>query len=283
MPSAEKYSVALQGFSEFERTALSAFFRLAAQRVPSYFEVEQLDRCDFIIADADHKPSLQAVSVAGRQDDTVFIGSRAPKGAMAWLRRPIEPTHIVRELDALVEQRHTAPAALAAALATPGVDVLLDVDAASLATASNLFQQDELSSGLDVLLAEDSAIARRFLQLRLQQLGYRVHLASSGDEAVALLGRQHFAMVFLDVVLGLPGSVDGLMICRDIKQGRYGADAAAAKVVMVTGLGGEMDRVRGTLAGCDAYLTKPLAEDEFLDTLRSLDPMLSLRQAGVGR
>jgi len=52
--------------------------------------------------------------------------------------------------------------------------------------------------------------------------------------------------------------------------------------VMVTGLAAEMDRVRGTLAGCDAYLTKPLAEEEFLDTLRTLDPMLSLRQAGVG-
>ncbi|WP_372525475.1 response regulator [Piscinibacter sp.] len=283
--SDEQYTVALQGFSEFERNALSTFFRLAAQRTPSYTQVDRLDRSDFVIADADHKASLQSVLAAGRQNDTVFVGARAPQGAMAWLRRPIDPMHIVRELDSLVEQRNSAPGALSAALAEPVVDVPVDVDAPdpmARAAASGLFTHDDLSSGPDVLVVEDSPIARRFLQLRLQNLGYRVHLARNGDEAVELLKRQQFALVFLDIALGPPGSLDGLTICQDLKQRRHGDAAAAAKVVMVTGLGGAMDRVRGTLAGCDAYLTKPLVEEEFLDTLRTLDPMLSLRQAGVG-
>src|SRR5687768_10728299 len=118
--SDERYTVALQGFSPFERSALSSFFRLAAKRTPSYEQVDRLDRCDFVIADADHDPSLNAVLSAGRAHDTVFVGARAPQGAMAWLPRPIDPMHIVRELDSLVEQRNSSPGELRAALAHVG-------------------------------------------------------------------------------------------------------------------------------------------------------------------
>ena len=40
---------------------------------------------------ADHPAALQTVLAAGRQHDTVFVGARAPSGAMAWLPRPIQP------------------------------------------------------------------------------------------------------------------------------------------------------------------------------------------------
>ena len=40
---------------------------------------------------------------------------------------------------------------------------------------------------------------------------------------------------------------------------------------MVTGLASSSDRVRGSLAGCDAYLSKPLAESEFIAALREVD------------
>jgi twitching motility two-component system response regulator PilG len=46
-------------------------------------------------------------------------------------------------------------------------------------------------------------------------------------------------------------------------------------VVLVTGLSSSSDRVRGALAGCDAYLTKPVMEDDFTQTLRMLDPPLA--------
>src|SRR5688500_2609244 len=93
---AERYTVALQGFSSFERSALSSFFRLAAVRTPSYDQVDHLDRCDFVIADADHDASVQSVLSADRAHETVFVGTQAPQGAMAWLPRPIDPMHIVR-------------------------------------------------------------------------------------------------------------------------------------------------------------------------------------------
>jgi two-component system, cell cycle response regulator len=121
-------------------------------------------------------------------------------------------------------------------------------------------------------VAEDSAIARRFLQFRLQQLGYRVHLASSGEQALALLAERRFAIAFLDVVLGPPGSLDGLALCQRIRQDPALTAGQPPKVVLVTGLGGAIDKVRGTLAGCDAYLTKPLRDEQLLHALRALMP-----------
>ena len=100
-----RYTVALQGFSDFERSALASFFRLAQERAPAYEQAASPAESDFIIADADHASDVAALRDTNRLQDTVFIGARAPAGAVAWLPRPIEPTHIVRELDLLLEQR----------------------------------------------------------------------------------------------------------------------------------------------------------------------------------
>jgi CheY-like chemotaxis protein len=266
----EQYTVALQGFSTFERGALASVFRLAAQRTPSYVQVERLDRCDFVIADADHSRSLQAVQAAGRIADTVFVGTHAPRGAMAWLKRPVDPLHILRELDAQVEKRPGEPQPAREAPPAGTMPALGRLDVAG----------DR--SRRDVLVVEDSAIARRFLQVRLQKLGYRVHLASDGQAALELLQQERFALVFLDVALGPPGSLDGLAVCQRLKNEPVFARQGVPKVVMVTGLADEADRVRGSLAGCDAYLPKPLTEPQLLETLRTLDPGFAAREKDLG-
>jgi CheY-like chemotaxis protein len=283
---AEHYTVALQGFSEFERTALASFFRLAADRTPSYAQVDGVEHSDFVIADADHPAAVQTVLAAGRQHDTVFVGARAPLGAMAWLPRPIEPMHIVRELDAMVEQRQSRPGELAAALAAPLRPAPMGTPGASALGPSSrwgtssfgVLDTSPASTGPDVLVAEDSGIARRFLQMRLERMGYRVHLANDGEAVLAAVRQQNFALIFLDVMLGPPGSLDGLKVCQQLKRNPRFAGEEGPKIIIVTGLSGAVDRVRGSLAGCDAYLTKPLLEAEFMHALHTLDPALAFRQ-----
>jgi len=255
-----RYTVALLGFSDFEHSALASFFRLAEARTPAYEEVDTLDAADFAVVNADHAATVTTVRDAGRLRDAVLIGAQVPADAAARLQRPIAPTHIVRELDALLEQR-------LAHLDVPGAGAdWVASEPGLLGTA------DTSPQGKDVLVLDDSRVALRFMQVRLQRRGYRVHVAHTPEQALERLAAQPFAMVFLDVALGPRASMDGLALCQRIKQGRIQPADNMPRVVMVTGLSSSSDRVRGALAGCDAYLAKPLMEDELDEALRVLDP-----------
>ena len=257
-----RYTVALQGFSDFERSALNSFFRLAQARAPAYQPAVTVAESDFIIADADHPANVAAVRDTRRLQDTIFIGAQAPLGAVAWLPRPIEPTRIVRELDLVLELRL---ASLDEPRQDPGSDWVSSGPSDLMATDGRPTK--------DVLVVDDSRIALKFLQTRLQGLGYRVHLARDATQALERLATQAFSLVFLDVALGPEGSMDGLAVCQHIKRRQEHPGGIAPAVLLVTGRTSSMDRVRGDLAGCDAYLTKPLMEDEFAAALRLLDPV----------
>jgi len=268
-PPLEHFSVALVGFSAFERSALGSFFRLALQRSPAFEQVQDPDLADFLVADADRASALEAVRERGRLHDTVFVGAQAPEGSMAWLHRPIDPVHIVRELDALVERRRSG--VLLAVPPPPPAAAAVDLLLGDIGTPAAEDPWARRSNGRDVLVVEDSAIARSFLAQRLRRLGYRVHLANDGEQAAQMLAMRPYAIVFVDIVLGEPGSIDGLQICRSIKLGAAHPDGPPPAVVIVTGLTGSADRVRGSLAGCDAYLTKPVAERDFVAALAEVD------------
>jgi two-component system cell cycle response regulator len=271
---ADHYSVALEGFSTFERDALASFFRLAAERTPAYHRVDEAGLSDFLIADADQASALQAVRQGRRLRDTVFIGRRAPEGAVVCLPRPLDPMRIVRALDRLLELRLALPPEAPSGLMPLDFEAPAGAPAAlppAVAAAPSSKAKPRGGAGRDVLVVEDSAIARKFLQQRLERLGYHVQAVASGEEALRLLEQRAYTIAFLDVLLGAPGSVDGLQLCRAVKQqaARLGV---STPVVLVTSLKGSSDRVRGSLAGCDAYLTKPLLEEPFIATLQQIDP-----------
>lgn len=280
----DTFTVAIEGFSAFERQALASFFRLAAQRSPAFRQVDEPGMADFLIADADHPASVAAVRRGQRVEDSVFIGAHAPEGAAAWLPRPIEPVHVLRALDELVELRLTAPEPPSAMMDLDPLEAdppqhdeapartPMAVAAPAAAAPVPAPVRPRGGGGREVLLVEDSPIARQFLKQRLQHLGYRVIDCASGEAALDILSKRTFGMVFLDVVLGPPGSIDGLQLCQRLKQRGAQGGGLRTVVVIVTGLDGATDRVRGSLAGCDAYLTKPLHESEFIATLLQVDP-----------
>ena len=112
-----------------------------------------------------------------------------------------------------------------------------------------------------ILVVDDSDIALRFMANNLQRFGFQVHLARSGAEAIERVARRHFEFVFLDVMME---GLDGFHTCKTIKRSTYPDDRPPPTVVMLTSRGTAVDRLRGTMAGADAYLTKPLREDELL-------------------
>lgn len=255
-------AIAIVGFSPFEREALTASFRLGQGATPVFRLVDDLAAADFVVADADLAPALAAVVSAGKVADTVFVGEHPPPAAQACLPRPVDPLRIERALNAMAGTHPARPAA-----SRPSVDLDVDLLLSDLdATAARpLTGRTGGGGGRLALVVDDSGIARKFLALRLERLGYGVSTAASSDAALHRLADQTFAVVFVDVLLGAD---DGLALCRRIKS----AGATAPRVVLVSSKATGQDRVRGSLAGGDAYIGKPILEAELLAALHTADP-----------
>ena len=66
----------------------------------------------------------------------------------------------------------------------------------------------------------------------------------------------------------MPG-IDGYQVCKRLKGSAATKNTA---VVMLTSKSGTFDKFRGNWAGCDAYLGKPVSEDELLSTIAKFLP-----------
>ena len=308
------------GFTEFERMALGSYFRLA-NREPRYVLVQMLTDADFLVADADHAPAVQLVAATDRISETVFIGSQAPPGAVAWMSRPIDALHVMRELDAMVSVQRAGPSqpagsgsrvaprrrSLLPPAPAPGDDGPAQDEAPPLQLREDLMPPTPAGFGPRAdptprpvastpwrkpmtrtlnpvravsdggpqqpraLIVDDSAIAQRYLETRLLPWGLRVDRAAHSSRASELMHSHSYELVFLDVELGPGSELDGLALCQQIK---HSVSAMNVSVILVSAHHTELDRVRGALAGCDAYLAKPLdtAELERLLLRHGLTP-----------
>ena len=112
-----------------------------------------------------------------------------------------------------------------------------------------------------VIVIDDSAPTRQFLQACLTSAGCEVITASSGVGAVPLVERQKPDLVLLDIMM--PG-VDGLEVCRRLK-----ADVATrdVTVIIVSGQLHPANIRRAREVGANAYIGKPFDEDELLSVV----------------
>lgn len=113
-----------------------------------------------------------------------------------------------------------------------------------------------------ILIVEDDGDIADLLKLHLGDLGYLVDHANNGLRAFAMVSRESYDLVLLDIML--PG-LDGLEICRRIRQ-----QQDYTHVLMVSAKVSEFDRVLGLELGADDYLTKPFAVSELLARVKAI-------------
>ena len=115
--------------------------------------------------------------------------------------------------------------------------------------------------GTRILAVEDDERIRAAVKLALEDEGWTVDEAASGEEAVILFLRQPADVVLIDIML--PG-IDGFELCRTIRR------HSDVPIVMVTARSDTHDVVAGLEAGADDYLTKPFAPKELSARIRAL-------------
>lgn len=114
------------------------------------------------------------------------------------------------------------------------------------------------------LIVEDSLTDKEVLTRCLQQGGLTVLTASSAEEALAKIKSHKLDVIILDVVLP---DRSGFEICRDLK-GATGTNNIP--VVLCSTKGSDMDKFWGMKQGADAYLAKPIDQEEFVRTVKGL-------------
>jgi DNA-binding response OmpR family regulator len=113
-----------------------------------------------------------------------------------------------------------------------------------------------------VLVVEDQKKLLQSLRKGLQEEGYEVVAATTGEEGYYLATTGSADAIILDVML--PGR-DGLRVLQDLRANGY-----AKPILILTARDTIEDRVAGLDRGADDYLVKPFAFAELLARLRAL-------------
>ncbi len=112
-----------------------------------------------------------------------------------------------------------------------------------------------------ILLVDDDALLCRSLAFSLEQAGYHVSAAATGEEALALALRNPPDLILLDI--GLPG-IDGLETLHRLRE------HLSTPVIFLTARRREIDQVLGFETGADDYITKPFDLDVVLARIKSV-------------
>ncbi len=120
------------------------------------------------------------------------------------------------------------------------------------------------SSGLKVLVIDDSNTIRRSAEIFLKQGGHEVLLAEDGFDALAKVNDYQPDLIFCDILMP---RLDGYQTCAIIKRN---AKFAGVPIVMLSSKDGVFDKARGRMVGSQDYLTKPFTKDQLLQTVTAL-------------
>jgi CheY-like chemotaxis protein len=115
---------------------------------------------------------------------------------------------------------------------------------------------------LRILLAEDNLVNQKLATRLLEQMGYRIDLASNGKEALESVARQTYDVVLMDVQMP---EMDGLEASRRINADY--PDGARPRIVAMTANAMQGDRERCLAAGMDDYIAKPIRVEHLVEAL----------------
>jgi DNA-binding response OmpR family regulator len=125
-----------------------------------------------------------------------------------------------------------------------------------------------------VLLVEDEPAQREVLGYNLEADGFRVLMASNGEEALMMVAEMPPDIIVLDWMMP---NVSGIEVCRQLKTR---SETRGIPIIMLSARSEEVDRVRGLETGADDYVVKPYSLVELMARVRA--QLRRTRPASVG-
>lgn len=187
------------------------------------------------------KPVLQL----GRKTNATETASEF---GIAW---PINPAKLLQTLDSYtIRHLDYYPEFQIGSEDHPSSAAILNINSNHKAASNG-------EQNLRVLVADDSLAVRRQLKIEFDHMDAKLDSVADGEAAVKAAELARYDAIFLDVVM--PG-MDGYAACKNIRRSKLNKNTP---IIMLTSRSSKFDKLKGILAGCDTYLTKPVNHNEF--------------------
>lgn len=266
------FKVSVIGLAANEQNTLGSIFKLAASRSRQYTLVGPQERpnAEILLVDADDANALnewRSFSVHHSHIPIVkVIKAAPPEGSNEiYLRRPLTLKRVLEVLDKVTIEAHK----YVPELMVGGEDGENNEEAlAALGSAAKIAQQ-AAPTGVKALVVDDAAAVRKSMEIQLGLFGMEIDFAETGEQALEFTQQKVYDIIFLDLML--PG-IDGYKVCKEIKSHKLSKNTP---VVMLTGKGSRFDKLRGTMAGANVYLTKPVEQEKLKEVIKQFLPNIT--------
>ena len=241
------------GLTELEVKVLKSIFTLAPQLKDNFCLVspDEVEQADLVLVNGDDPASMrkwEKLHAGNQLLSSLILTDNEMLAGGDTLKRPIRVQKLIDALEDVVDR-----------------------------TSVDFSDEADRAPSLDILVVDDSYPVRKYMEHKLGELAkfpITISFATNGDDAVSKTTANEFGLVFLDVMME---GMDGYRACKQIKANQD------AYIVMLTSKKSPFDKVRGTMSGCDAYVTKPPADARLVEELNKAIERRNDRILGIGR
>lgn len=220
-----------------------------------YELTEDLSKADIVILSSDDDEAMQAWRklAAQKPSPTMLLVTTAEQTPTCkyYLSRPFGPAKVLMLLDKIVKEHQEGG----------GAEEIFSGAGKSAPREMLRTTPGAAQARNRALVVDDSPTVRKQLVLELGSFNIQVDTAETGEQGLEMLEKNQYDIIFLDVVM--PGA-DGYQVCKTIRRNQ---DTKLTPIVMLTSKSSPFDKVRGSLAGCSSYLTKPVDYENFYQVL----------------
>ncbi len=136
-----------------------------------------------------------------------------------------------------------------------------------------------LYSGKLALVVDDHRVNQLLATKLLQRLGFEVHTASNGQEAVQAVLQRKYDVIFMDIQMP---QMNGWEAAQQIRQWERSEQKIRVPIIALSAHASAADRDQATAYGMDGYLSKPLTPEALQAAVLSTRLMASASKPVVG-
>ncbi len=204
---------------------------------------------------------------APSDDEAAFADSLPPGVILADPQTPfpyLPPEHLPSAAESPPPHRSTTPAS------TPPAATKAQRRAQVRRTLlASKGQPVPAAAPSDALVLESDDAAREQLCALLEVFGFRTHPVQSTMQAVRMLAAKRYAVAFLNIIFDGSAAPAAHDLCSRVKAPPTHASDTVCALIVVTGSARPVERVRAELAGCDAFLLKPVSRGAVAQALEA--------------